>query len=137
MKQHVEELIAYAKDHAGDPTSTLRTNPLLRYELSDRMVETEVARMLSYRVASMQARGLIPNYEASSLKLFSTELNQRIARSAIHVLGLYGQLKGDTAPNRGSWLATYLRSQAYTVEGGTSEIQRNIIAQRGLGLPRD
>ena len=49
----------------------------------------------------------------------------------------YGQLHGDTAPNRGRWLSTFLRSAAYTVEGGTSEIQRNIIAQRGLGLPRD
>ena len=137
MKQHVEELIEYAKQHAGDPTSTLKTNPLLRYELSDRMIETEVARMLSYRVASMQNRGLIPNYEASSLKLFSTELNQRIARTGVHILGLYGQLRGDEAPNKGRWLGTFLRSAAYTIEGGTSEIQRNIIAQRGLGLPRD
>ena len=137
MKQHVEELIDYAKKHADDSTSTLKTNPMLKYELADRMLETEVARMLSYRVASMQARGLIPNYEASSLKLFSTELNQRIARTAVHILGPYGQLTGDTAPHRGRWAATFLRSQAYTVEGGTSEIQRNIIAQRGLGLPRD
>jgi alkylation response protein AidB-like acyl-CoA dehydrogenase len=53
------------------------------------------------------------------------------------VLGLYGQLRGDEAPHGGRWMATYLRSQAYTIEGGTSEIQRNIIAQRGLGLPRD
>ncbi len=137
MKQNVEELIEYAVEHANDPTSTLNTNPMLRYELADRMLETEVARMLSYRVASMQARGLIPNYEASLLKLFSTELNQRIAKTAVHILGLYGQLKGDDAPNRGRWLATFLRSAAYTIEGGTSEIQRNIIAQRGLGLPRD
>ena len=137
MKQHVEELIEYARQHENDPTSTLRTNPMLKYELSDRMIETEVARMLSYRVASMQARGLIPNYEASSLKLFSTELNQRIARSATHILGLYGQLNGADAPTKGRWAATFLRSAAYTIEGGTSEIQRNIIAQRGLGLPRD
>jgi alkylation response protein AidB-like acyl-CoA dehydrogenase len=85
----------------------------------------------------MQNRGLIPNYEASLLKLYSTELNQRVAKTGIHVLGLYGQLSGDQAPHRGRWLATYLRSAAYTIEGGTSEIQRNIIAQRGLGLPRD
>jgi alkylation response protein AidB-like acyl-CoA dehydrogenase len=138
MKQHVEELISYAKEHADDPTSTLRANPMLRYELADRMVETEVARMLSYRVASMQSRGLIPNYEASSLKLFSTELNQRIARTAVHILGMYGQLKSEhLAPNRGRWTQTFLRSAAFTIEGGTSEIQRNIIAQRGLGLPRD
>ena len=137
MKQQVEELVNYASEHEHEPTSTLRTNPMLRYELSDRMIEVEVARMLSYRVASMQARGLIPNYEASLLKLYSTELNQRIARTGVHVLGLYGQLKGEEAPHGGRWLATYLRSQAYTIEGGTSEIQRNIIAQRGLGLPRD
>ena len=137
MKQHVEELFEYAKAHADDPTSTLKTNPMLRYELADRMIETEVARMLSYRVASMQNRGLIPNYEASSLKLFSTELNQRIAKTAVHILGLYGQLGGDTAPNRGRWLSNFLRSAAFTIEGGTSEIQRNIIAQRGLSLPRD
>jgi len=137
MKQHVEDLVEYAKDHQDGPTSTLRTNPMLRYELSDRMIEVEVARMLSYRVASMQNRGLIPNYEASLLKLYSTELNQRIARTGIHILGLYGQLRGDEAPQKGRLLQTFLRSVAYTIEGGTSEIQRNIIAQRGLGLPRD
>jgi alkylation response protein AidB-like acyl-CoA dehydrogenase len=137
MKQHVEELVEYARAHADEPTSTLRTNPMLRYELSDRMVEVEVARMLSYRVASLQARGLIPNYEASLLKLYSTELNQRIAKSAIHIMGMYGQLRGETAPLRGRWAQVFLRSQAYTIEGGTSEIQRNIVAQRGLGLPRD
>ena len=137
MKQNVEGLLEYAKKHTGDATSTLRTNPMLRYELSDRMIEVEVARMLSYRVASMQNRGLIPNYEASLLKLYTTELNQRIARSAVHVLGMYGQLRGEGAPNGGAWAQTFLRSQAYTIEGGTSEIQRNIIAQRGLGLPRD
>jgi hypothetical protein len=50
---------------------------------------------------------------------------------------MYGQLTGDQAPNRGRWSSVFLRSAAYTIEGGTSEIQRNIIAQRGLGLPRD
>ena len=95
--------------------------------------------MLSYRVASLQTRGLIPNYEASLLKLYSTELNQRIAQTGQHMLGLYGQLSrgSDWAPNGGRQSYTYLRSVAYTIEGGTSEVQRNIVAQRGLGLPRD
>jgi alkylation response protein AidB-like acyl-CoA dehydrogenase len=137
MKQTVEGLIEYAKAHADDATSTLTTNPHLRMDLADRMIEVEVARMLSYRVASMQNRGLIPNYEASLLKLYTTELNQRIAKSSIKILGLYGQLRGEGAPLGGAWAQTFLRSQAYTIEGGTSEIQRNIIAQRGLGLPRD
>ena len=139
LKQSVESLVDYARDHKDDRTSALSINPMLRYELADRMLEADVARMLSYRVASLQNRGLIPNYEASLLKLYSTELNQRIARTGQHVLGLYGQLMrgSELAPNNGRNCYTYLRSVAYTIEGGTSEVQRNIVAQRGLGLPRD
>ncbi len=139
MVQTVEELIEYAREHVADHTSALTIDPMLRYELADRLVETQVARMLSYRVASLQNRGLIPNYEASALKLFSTETNQRIAGTGIKVLGLYGQLDrgSEWAPLKGRLAYTFLRSVAFTIEGGTSEIQRNIIAQRGLGLPRD
>ena len=139
MKQAVEALVDYAREHIEDHTSALAQNAMLRYELSDRMVEVEVGRMLSYRVASLQNRGLIPNYEASLLKLYTTELNQRIARTGQHMVGLYGQLmRGEErAPNKGRYCYTYLRSAAYTIEGGTSEVQRNIVAQRGLGLPRD
>ncbi|MCH8065134.1 MAG: acyl-CoA dehydrogenase family protein [Chloroflexi bacterium] len=139
MKQSVETLIEYARGHTDDHTSTLDKNPMLRYELADRMIEVEMARMLSYRVVSLQNRGLIPNYEASMMKLYNTEMNQRIARTGQHILGLYGQLgRGSPlAPNNGRNCYTYLRSVAYTIEGGTSEVQRNIVAQRGLGLPRD
>ena len=139
LKQSVESLVDYARDHKDDRTSSLSINPMLRYELADRMLEADVAGMLSYRVASLQNRGLIPNYEASLLKLYTTELNQRIARTGQHVLGLYGQLMrgSELAPNNGRNCYTYLRSVAYTIEGGTSEVQRNIVAQRGLGLPRD
>ena len=139
MKQSVETLIEYARSHTDDHTSTLDKNPMLRYELADRMIEVEMARMLSYRVVSLQNRGLIPNYEASMMKLYNTEMNQRIARTGQHILGLYGQLGRGShlAPNNGRNCYTYLRSVAYTIEGGTSEVQRNIVAQRGLGLPRD
>ena len=139
MKQTVETLIEYARGHTEDHTSALDKNPMLRYELADRMIEVEMARMLSYRVVSLQNRGLIPNYEASMMKLYNTEMNQRIARTGQHILGLYGQLsRGEPlAPNNGRNCYTYLRSVAYTIEGGTSEVQRNIVAQRGLGLPRD
>jgi hypothetical protein len=92
---------------------------------------------MSYRVITMQAKGMIPNHEASMTKLFSSELNQRIARTGMKVLGLYGQLFGDSAPLRGRYESSYLTSLASTIAGGTSEIQRNIIATRGLGLPRD
>lgn len=139
LRQEMDSLVNYAREHTEDHTSTLGFSPTLRYELSDRLVETEVARMLSYRVASLQSRGLIPNYEASALKLFSTELHQRISETAIKILGLYGQLERESpwAPLKGRLCYNFLRGAAHTIEGGTSEIQRNIIAQRGLGLPRD
>jgi alkylation response protein AidB-like acyl-CoA dehydrogenase len=139
MKQEVEETVAFALEHANDVANSVKLSKPLRLELSDRLIEAEIGRMLSYRIASMQTRGLIPNYEASLLKVYSGELHQRIARTRMKVLGMYGQLKPDEpmAPNRGAWCHQYLRSMGYTIEAGTSEIQRNIIAQRGLGLPRD
>ena len=139
QRQTVEDLIRYAKEHTEDATSTLAQNAMLRYELTDRLVETEVGRMLSYRVVSLQAKGQIPNYEASIIKLYNMELNQRIARTGMHVLGMYGQLDRASkkwAPLKGRIKYAYLRSIGSTIEGGTSEIQRNIIATRGLGLPR-
>jgi alkylation response protein AidB-like acyl-CoA dehydrogenase len=139
MKQTVESIVDFARDHVSDSTSALEINPMLRYELTDRMLETEIARMFSYRVVTLQNRGLIPNYEASMMKLYNAELNQRIARTGVRTLGLYGQLDrgSEFAPNKGRNTYSFLRSVAYTIEGGTSEVQRNIVAQRGLGLPRD
>ena len=95
--------------------------------------------MLSYRVITMQAKGMVPNYEASMTKLFASELGQRIARTGIKVTGLYGQLLSGSswAAARGRYGSMYLQTVASTIAGGTSEVQRNIIAQRGLGLPRD
>jgi alkylation response protein AidB-like acyl-CoA dehydrogenase len=138
-RQNVEGLIQYAKENRDAPESVLDRNPLVRYELADRLVETQVAQMLSYRVISLQNRGQVPNHEASLLKLYTTEMNQRIARTGMKVIGLYGSMgRGeDRAPRKGGFAATFIRSIANTIEGGTSEIQRNVVAQRGLGLPRD
>jgi len=138
LRQTVEDIIRYAREHTEDGTSMLRLNPMLRYELVDRLLETEVGRMLSYRVVSLQSKGLIPNYEAAVIKLYNMELDQRIARTGMSVLGPYGQLDRDSkwAPLKGRLKHMYLRSVGSTIETGTSEIQRNIIATRGLNLPR-
>jgi alkylation response protein AidB-like acyl-CoA dehydrogenase len=96
--------------------------------------------MLSYRVVHMQNVGMVPNHEASMAKLFSSELNQRISRTGIKMVGLYGLAwdgQNPNSPNRAQYSRGYVSSVSGTIAGGTSEIQRNIIAQRGLGLPRD
>ncbi len=78
----------------------------------------------------------MPNSEASIAKLFNSELSQRIASAAMAMLGVTGQLRTAGAPLAGEIPADYLFNVAMTIAGGTSEIQRGIIATRGLGLPR-
>jgi alkylation response protein AidB-like acyl-CoA dehydrogenase len=112
---------------------------LVRNDVADRVIETEVGYNLSLRIASMQARGLIPNYEASMGKMFSSELSQRIARTGTKAFGLYGNLwalHDEYTPLRARHTHAYFRTIPSTIAGGSSEIQRNIIATRGLGLPR-
>ncbi len=126
IRKGLERLLQRAKE--GKDASFARS-PMLRYEFADRWIEAEVARMLSYRVVTLQARGQIPNYEASMCKLYTSELQQRIANLTMHLYGMYGNIR-----NRASM--GYMMAVAATIAGGTSEIQRNIIATRGLGLPR-
>jgi alkylation response protein AidB-like acyl-CoA dehydrogenase len=138
QQQSVEDLTRFARENEGNGLVRLGWDPSLRYELAERYIETEAAMMLSSRVVTLQARGLIPNYEASAVKLYSMEMAQRIANTGLRLLGLYGQLARGSkwAPLKGRLEYQYLRSIGSTIEGGTSEIQRNIMATRGLGLPR-
>ena len=110
----------------------------VRQSFASLYTQTEISRLISYRIAWLQSTGAIPNKEASMGKLFGTELQQRIAVFGMQLLGLYGQLssKSRLAPLEGLILKQYLLSFSTTIRGGTSEIQRNIIAQRGLSLPR-
>ncbi|MCH8007879.1 MAG: acyl-CoA dehydrogenase family protein [Chloroflexi bacterium] len=139
QRLQVDTLIRFAKEHKDDHQSVLGRHETLRYELADRLLETHVARMLSYRVVTMQNKGLVPNYEASMCKLYSSEMSQRIARTSMKVTGLYGQLLSGTdwAPAKGRYGASYIQTVASTIAGGTSEVQRGIIATRGLGLPKN
>lgn len=112
---------------------------LALHELADRFIEVKIAILLSYRIASMQAAGLIPNMEASITKLFASELSQRIAKTGSHLAGQHGAL-GPGSPYAlmdGRIERMYRTQVGSTLAGGTSEIQRNIIAQRGLGMPRE
>ena len=137
-RRSFDELVAYCREAPGQGGGRLTEEPRVRYRLAELAIEIEVGRYLSYRVASIQARGGVPNYEASIAKLYHSELQQRLARSGVEILGLYGQVReGDPhARIKGRFARRYLTSVASTIAAGTSEVQRNIIATRGLGLPR-
>jgi len=129
-----EDLLAFSRDHR----SFVEARPGVRYRLAEIGVEIEAGQNLCYHVASLQQAGKIPNYEASIAKLYSSELGQRLAGTGMDLLGLYGQLhpRSKYAHLRGRIERYYQVGVAETIAGGTSEIMRNIIAIRGLGLPR-
>ena len=111
---------------------------MLIKKITDSIIELEIARLLSYRITSMQSKGIVPNYESSLAKTFGTELIQNHARRVINLLGMYGGLAKNSkhAPLNGTFCQEYISMVGQTIQGGTSEIQRNIMATRGLGLPR-
>ncbi|MCZ6706574.1 MAG: acyl-CoA dehydrogenase family protein [Chloroflexi bacterium] len=111
------------------------TEGSLRHELAERYIETEVMYQLSFRIISMQDRGLVPNYEASMAKLFNSELGQRLALTTTRVFGPHATRWGDDDPAARA-TRNYVGMVPATIRGGTSEVQRNVIATRGLGLPR-
>lgn len=129
-----EDLIGFSRDNR----SFVEARPEVRHRLAEIGVELEAGQNLCYRVASLQQAGKIPNYEASIAKLYSSELGQRLAGTGMELLGLYGQLhpRSKYAYLKGRMERYYQLSVAETIGGGTSEIMRNIIATRGLGLPR-
>ena len=112
-------------------------DPIARHLAADIAVQVAIQRSFAYRVAWMQSQGLVPNQEASVAKVFGSETQQRAAQAAVRIAGLAGQVTdGVRAPMRGHALTQYLSSISVTIAAGTSEIQRNIIATRGQGLPR-
>jgi len=134
-----EAMLDYAKQAPSPSTRHKRLFdvPSVRHALADIGLSFSVGRLLSYRVAWMQSQNLVPNYEASMAKTLGTELHQRLARVAINALGLQGQLRsGQDVPLHGEIANFYLSTVSLTIAAGTSEINRNIIATRGLGLPR-
>ena len=112
-------------------------DPIARHLAADIAVQVAIQRSFAYRVAWMQSRGLVPNQEASVAKVFGSETQQRAAQAALRIAGMAGQVtNGVRAPMEGRALTQYLSSISVTIAAGTSEIQRNIIATRGQGLPR-
>ena len=130
-RRNVEEIIEIAKERKTAKQKGIR------HRLIDAAISVQVMRNMGYKIAAEQERtGIAPTREAQMAKLFGAELNQRIATIGLQVLGLEGQATMiGSAADRMHY--GFLRSVANTIEGGTSEIQRNVIATRALGLPRE
>ena len=115
----------------------LADDPLLRRSVARLAAELESATMLQRRVIAAAMKGAVPTVEAAMYKLYSTELGRRMADFALDALGPEGLLRHDApdAPAAGKWEHSYRATVVDTIGGGSSEVQKNIIARRGLGLP--
>jgi len=115
----------------------LSGDTLIRQKLAQLQVEFEIGRLLTYKVVMVMEEGRAPNVEASMAKAYSTSFERRLASVTMDILGLYGQLWAESkyAPVLGMCSHSYLASTGYSLQAGTSEVLRNVIATRGLGLP--
>ncbi len=137
LLQEVESLVEYVRAGQRGEQPLAEGQGRVR-ELTDATIAAQVSRLMAYRVVSMLKRGDLPNYEASIKKLFTSETAQGVTRTAMKLIGLYGNLwrTSASAPLQGRIPYRYVAMVPTTIAGGTSEIQRNIISTRGLGLPR-
>jgi alkylation response protein AidB-like acyl-CoA dehydrogenase len=109
---------------------------LIRDRLAQQYIELQALRFTTYRALTQLIETGVPGPEGSVAKLFWSESNQRLTKLALEVLGEEAQLDGAGEPWNGYWQYQQLRSRGNTIEAGTSEVLRNIIAERVLGLPR-
>lgn len=136
-RRAIEELIQYCKETTRNGVA-LSKDPLIRQKLVELSTEAEVARLLAYKVLWLQSKGEIPDVETSMAWLSIRELSQKIAHSGMRIIGLHGIIHGSSrwAAMEGRLEYMVRRTMPATVAGGSSEIQREVIAHRGLGLPR-
>jgi alkylation response protein AidB-like acyl-CoA dehydrogenase len=133
----LELLIDYAKNtrRGGKP---LAEDPFIRRKLAEIEMKFAVAKVVALRLAWMQEHKMWALNETAMSKLLSTEMNYDLANTGLQIMGPYGELHADSkyAELHGWFAHMYQEAPHYKIAGGTSEIQRQIIATRGLGLPR-
>jgi alkylation response protein AidB-like acyl-CoA dehydrogenase len=135
LERQVLNLIRLAKTAAPDG-SRPADDPLVRDEIAQEWVDLQALRFTNYRSLTALQKTGVPGPEGSVAKLHWSETNQRLTKLALSLEGLASQLDGDGGVWDGYWQYQQLRSRGNTIEAGTSEVLRNIIAERVVGLPR-
>ena len=137
LRRTLEGLLQFCQqtERDGQP---LAKDPFVRHRLAQLFIENEVGHAMARRVAWLQHKGEMAAAETSAAKVYGSELMQRISYTACQILGLYSQVKHGSkwAPFGGVFEDLYQTCPGLNIAAGTSEIQRNIIALRGLELPR-
>ena len=130
-------LVALARQTPRDG-SRAADDPLVRDRVAELWADLQAFRFTIYRAFSAVIKTGVPGPEGSVAKLFWSETNQRLTRTALEIQGTFAMLArgSDRAVEDGRWQTAQLRSRGNTIEAGTSEVLRNIIAERVLGLPR-
>jgi len=138
LEKKLEALRDYVRSATRDGRP-LRENARVRSQLARLVAQLEVARMLQRKVVCEALKGGVPTSESSMYKLYMTELGKRVSSAALDILGPHGQLKpgAQDAPMDGRFERSYRYTVVDTIGGGASEIQKNIIARRKLGLPKN
>ena len=137
LLKRLNALVKYANETTANG-APLSQDPYVRGQFADLGIKLEVVRMFSYRTAWMIDQGQVPNYESSAQKIIATDLIQEIADFGVELLGMHGQLTKDSPHNRldGELEQAYRSGIFLRFGGGANEVQRDIIARRGLGMPR-
>jgi alkylation response protein AidB-like acyl-CoA dehydrogenase len=132
----LEALIQYVKETERN-SRPLAEDPIVRSRIAQLKIELEIGRLHMYRVAVVMDEGRAPNWESSMSKAYGTAFEQRLAGAAIEIAGLYGQLNPESkwVPMRGMAYHSYLSSKGYSLQAGSSEVLKNILATRKLQLP--
>jgi alkylation response protein AidB-like acyl-CoA dehydrogenase len=135
LERQINNLIRLARQPAVDGQAPA-DDPVVRDEIAQAWIDLQALRFTNYRSLTTLAKTGVPGPEGSVAKLHWSETNQRVTKLALSLQGLASQLDGDGAVWDGFWQYQQLRSRGNTIEAGTSEILRNIIAERVVGLPR-
>jgi len=137
MRRNIEDTIDWAKETRIDGAPVIEQHGV-KTKLAHLLMEVEVLKMLNFQVAWLITQGGVPYAEASMVKVFGSELYQRVNGTLLEIMGQYGQLKSESkwAPLRGRVEKAFRSDVVFIFGGGAIEVQRNIIAMAGLGMPR-